>query len=53
MSHRVQFVLWIMDEELMKWFVVRSCDLNELLSLRRMMLETGVECTTIKKEKLQ
>ncbi len=53
MSHRVQFVLWVMDEQNMKWFVVRSCDLNELLSLRRMMLETGVECTTIKKEKLQ
>ena len=53
MSHRVQFVLWIMDEINMRWIVIRSCDVNELLSLRKKMVEYGVECTTIKKEKIQ
>lgn len=53
MSHRVQFVIWIMDEINMRWFIVRSCDVNELLSLRHRMIECGIECTTIKKERLQ
>lgn len=53
MSHQVQFCIWIMDDQSMKWFVVRSCDLNELLALRRKMLDTGVECTTIRKEPIR
>jgi hypothetical protein len=42
-----------MDEQNMKWVVIRSCDINELLSMRRELLECGIECTTIKKEKLR
>jgi hypothetical protein len=52
MSHQVKFVLWFVDDQTMKWVVIRSCDLNELLSMRRELLECGVECTTIKKERL-
>lgn len=53
MSHQIQFCLWILDDQNMKWLIVRSCDLNELLSMRRQMIDAGVECTTIKKEKIR
>ncbi len=53
MSHQVKFVLWIMDDQSMQWIVIRSCDVNELLALRKQLLDDGVECTSIKKERLQ
>jgi hypothetical protein len=53
MSHRIQFILWFLDDEHMKWVVVRSCSSKELYELRAELMKQDIQCEPIISERLE
>lgn len=53
MSHKVQFVLWFIDDEFMKWVVIRSACSKDLYELRASLIEQGVQCDPVVAERIE
>lgn len=53
MSHRVQFVLWFVDDQQMKWVVIRSESSKDLYELRSHLIQQGIQCDAIFAERLE
>ena len=45
MSHRVQFVVWWLDTEAMKWIVDCFVDAKELIEFRKMLEREKIKYT--------